>query len=215
MYDEASSTQPNYSSLGPTYDMEAASDEVTNNYDYIKQPQDVINTQQFKVVNRTPVSMDASENDFFDAEQHNYAVVNASKKKKTAKKLSNSAADNDEYTTDVRDTPANPTPVRDEDYKEGDDFYDAEKHTYAVFNANKKKKSKKIASCTEGDDDQPEANTQDAPPIPTPVRDEDDKEGDDFYDAEEHTYSVVNVKCKKTRNEKTAVNAEGEREKDY
>ena len=157
VYDEATSTQPNYSSLGPTYDMEAENDEVTNSYDYIEQPQSTNNTQHFKAVDHTPVRMEASENDFFDAEQHTYAVVNANKKKKSKKKISSNAADNEEYTADVQDTSA----------------------------------------------------------IPTPVRDEASNEGDDFYDAEEHTYSVVNVKQKKRGNEKTALNGEGERGEDY
>ena len=126
-------------------------------YDYIKQPQDVINTSRIEAANPTPVSMDASGNDFFDAEQHTYAVVNANKKKKTKKKISNSAADNEEYTTDIQNTRSNSTPVRDEARKKGDDF----------------------------------------------------------YDAEEHTYSVVNVKGKKRGNEKTAMNGEGEKEEDY
>ena len=122
MYDEASSTQPNYSSLGPTYDIVAANDEMTNGYVYIKQPQDVINTSRFKAANPTPVSMD-----------------------------------NEEYTTDIQNTRSNSTPVRDEARKKGDDI----------------------------------------------------------YDAEEHTYSVVNVKGKKRGNEKTAMNGEGEKEEDY
>ena len=134
MYDEASSTQPNYSSLGPTYDMEAKNDEMTINYDYIEQPQNTINTPQLSTANRTPVIMEGSENDFYDAEQHTYAVVNANKKKKSKKKMSSNAADNEEYTADVQDTPAIPTPVRDEASNEGDDFYDAEEHTYSVVN---------------------------------------------------------------------------------
>ena len=156
MYDEASSTQPNYSSLGPTYDMEAENNEATHSYDYIQQPQGTNHTQQFKAANRTLVITEANENDFYNAEQHTYAVVNADKKKKTKKKISSNAADSKEYTADVQDTP----------------------------------------------------------PIPTPVRDEASNEGDDFYDAEEHTYSAVNVKGKKRGNEKTAMNGEGEREED-
>ena len=211
MYDEASSTQPNYSSQGPSYDMKAENDKMTNGYDYIQQPQGKNSTPQFKAVIRTPEKTDASGNNFYDAEQHTYAVVNANKKKK---KLWSSAADNDEYTTDLQDTPTNPKPLRDEDNKKGDNFYDAEEHTYAVVEANKKKKSKKTASYTD-DDDQPEANTQNTPPNPTPVRDKDHNEGDDFYDAEEHTYSAVNVKCKKKGNENIAGSGDGEREKNY
>ena len=53
----------------------------------------------------------------------------------------------------------------------------------------------------------PQAN----PTNPTPVRDEASKRGDDFYDAEQHTYSVVNVKHKK-RAKKTSEDGEGKRE---
>ena len=38
----------------------------------------------------------------------------------------------------THDTPATPTPVRDEASK-GNDFYDTEEHTYAVVNRKKKK----------------------------------------------------------------------------
>ena len=158
MYNEASSTQPNYSSQGPTYDMEAENVEATSSYEYIyEQPQSGNNTPQFKAASRTTVRMDASGNDFYCAEEHTYAVVNANKKKKPEKKVSSSAADNDEYKAEEQNTPA----------------------------------------------------------IPTPVRADASKNGDDFYDAEEHTYSAVNVKLKKKRNGKTAVNAEEESEEDY
>ena len=83
--------------------------------------------------------MEASENDFFDAEQHTYAVVNANKKKKTKKKMLSSAADNDEHTADVQDTPPIPTPVRDDDSKNEDDFYDAEEHTYSTANVKQRR----------------------------------------------------------------------------
>ena len=47
------------------------------------------------------------------------------------------------------------------------------------------------------DHNQWKTNTPQAKPAnPTPVRDEASKKGDDFYDAEEHTYSVVSAKCK-------------------
>ena len=130
--------------------MEAANDEVTNSYDYIQQPQGTNNTPQFKAANHTPVRMESSESDFFDAEQHTYAVVNANKKRKTKKKMSSSAAE--EYTADVQDTPANPTPVREDDDKKGDDFYDAEEHTYSVVNVKRKKRGNtKTAGSGEGE----------------------------------------------------------------
>ena len=40
-------------------------------------------------------------------------------------------------------------------------------------------------------------STQAGPAEPTPVGDESSKKGDDFYDAEEHTYAVVNKKKKR------------------
>ena len=40
-------------------------------------------------------------------------------------------------------SPVNPT--SDEAEKKGDDFYDAEEHTYSVVNVKNKKKSKKVA----------------------------------------------------------------------
>ena len=43
---------------------------------------------------------------------------------------------------------------------------------------------------------------------PTPVGDETGRNGDDFYDAEEHTYAAVNKKKAK----KTSEDGEGERE---
>ena len=55
------------------------------------------------------------------------------------------------------------------------------------------------------------AHIQAKPVNPTPVRDEASKRGDDFYDAEPHMYSVVNVKHKK-RAKKTSEDGEGERE---
>ena len=137
MYDEALATQPNYSSQDPTYDMEAENDEVTNGYDYIERPQGAIHTPQFKAASHSPVRMEASGDDFYDVEEHTYAMVNVNKKKK---KLSSSAANNEEHTAEVQDTPVNPTPVpRNEASQKEDDFYDAEEHTYSVVNVKYKK----------------------------------------------------------------------------
>ena len=72
-----------------------------------------------------------------------------------------------------------------------------------MVNANKKKKTKKKISSFVADNDEHTAVVQDTPPIPTPVRNDDSKNEDDFYDAEEHTYSAVNVKQKIKRKEKT------------
>ena len=46
----------------------------------------------------------------------------------------------------------------------------------------------------------------------TQVLDDASKNGDDFYDAEEHTYSVV-IKSKKKANKKPSENGERERER--
>ena len=60
----------------------------------------------------------------------------------------------------------------------------------------------------------PKSSVQETPPNPTPVRDDASKMEDDFYDAEEHTYSVV-IKSKKKANKKPSENGEGEREEKY
>ena len=44
----------------------------------------------------------------------------------------------------------------------------------------------------------------------TQGRDEESKKEDDFYDAEQHTYSVVNVKHKKKTNKNTSEDDVGE-----
>ena len=138
MYDEASSTQPNYSSLGTTYDMEAAN-KMTHSYDYIERPQGTNNTPQFKAANRTPVRREASENDFYDTEQNTYT-------EKAKKNAPSSATDDIEPTLNVQNVPLCPTPVRDDASKNGDDFYDAEEHTYSVVNTKCKKKANKKPS---------------------------------------------------------------------
>ena len=59
------------------------------------------------------------------------------------------------------------------------------------------------------DHSQQGSNTQPVQEVnPTPVRDETGRNGDDFYDAEEHTYAAVNKKKAK----KTSEDGEGERE---
>ena len=113
-----------------------------------------------------------------------------------------------------QDEPVNPTPARME--TSGNDFYDAEQHTYAVVNADKKKKAKiKTPNSTEGDNDQQEVITPDTPANCMPAGDVASKEGDGFYDAEEHTYSVVNVKGKKKTNKKSSEDSrEGKSDED-
>ena len=137
MYDEATSTQPNYSSLGPTYDMEAANAQYSDSYDYIEH---TINTPQTEPANPTPSRMETSGNDFYDAEQHTYAVVNANKKKKRKKTTSDGAIDETEATINAQDISANPTLTKEEASKNEDGFYDAEEHTYSVVKTKCKKK---------------------------------------------------------------------------
>ena len=113
--------------------------------------------------------------------------------------------------------PANPTPVRDEVSKKGDDFYNAEQHTYASVDVQKKSYRQNYQQLDETNNVDPyeaikiTATPQAKSANPTPVTDESSKRGDDFYDAQQHTYSVVNVKHKK-RVKKTSEDGEGERE---
>ena len=112
VYDEVTSTQPNYSSLGPTYGMEAENAQHSDSCDYIGH---TINTPQDEPANPIPPRMEASGNDFNDAEQHTYAVVNAKKKKKVEKKTPSSTEEyNIQQKANIQDAPPSPTPVRDE-----------------------------------------------------------------------------------------------------
>ena len=113
MYDDASSTQPNYT-LGP--DIEAVSNPVTNGYDSIEWM-----TKPNK-------------------EQHLHDRANTREKKKAGKILSNKK---NKPKTNGQESSLNPKPVRDDDSKNGDDFYDAEEHTYSVVIKSKKKANKK------------------------------------------------------------------------
>ena len=142
VYDDATPTQPNYSSLGPTYDMETTNDHGLNTYDCIK---NAINIPQAHPNNPTPVrDEDAGrEDNFYDAEQHTYATVNKSSKKK--KTSGNDEGDDNEQKAEAHDTPSNPIPAS----KKGDNFYEAEEHTYSVVK--KKKAKKKISEDGEGE----------------------------------------------------------------
>ena len=73
------------------------------------------------------------------------------------------------------------------------DRYNTEQHTNEVVNANKMEKAKKKSDVR----NQQKTMAQEIPPNPTLVQDEASKKEDDFYDAEEHTYSVVNKKTNK------------------
>ena len=87
------------------------------------------------------------------------------------------------------------------------DFLDTKQHTNEVVNTNKKKAPNKSDARH-----QQQTNAQEIPANPTPVRNEDSKIGNDFYDAEEHTYSVVN---KKKKSNKKLLEDEGEMKEDF
>ena len=77
VYDDATPTQPNYSSLGPAYNMEASNDHELTTYDCIE---NTINTPQAKPANPTPEEDGTSnKDDFYDAEEHTYAAVSKRK----------------------------------------------------------------------------------------------------------------------------------------
>ena len=118
--------------------------------------------------------------------------------------------------------PATPTPVRDESSKKGDDFYDAEQYTYASVDVQKKTYRQNYQQLDETNNVDPydheaindtrkTATPKAKSAHPTLVTDESSKRRDDFYDAQQHTYSVVNVKHKK-RVKKTSEDGEGEME---
>ena len=136
MYDEAS--QPNYSSQG--LDVEAVNDQVTHGYDSIK-----CMTKPGKEVTNSISRNESFENDFHDTEQHTNEEVNANNKKKAQ----NKSDDRHQQQTNAQEAPVNSTPVRNEDSKVGNDFYDVEEHTYSVVN--KKKKSNKKLLEDEGE----------------------------------------------------------------
>ena len=84
MYDDATPTQPNYSSLGTKYDIITTNNEGLNTYDVIDPNQQNTNIPQAKLANPTPVRDEASKrgDDFYDAEEHTYSVLNAKHKNK-------------------------------------------------------------------------------------------------------------------------------------
>ena len=77
VYDEATPTQPDYSSLG-------TNSEGLDTYDVTDHNQLKTNTPQAKPANPTPVGDEASKrrDDFYDAEEHTYSVANTKHKKK-------------------------------------------------------------------------------------------------------------------------------------
>ena len=74
----------NYTSVDPNYDM--ITRERLDTYEAIDHNEHNSNPQHVQVVNPTPVRDEASkkEDDFYDAEEHTYAVVNKKKTKKTS-----------------------------------------------------------------------------------------------------------------------------------
>ena len=147
MYDEASSTQPNYSSLGP--DMEAESDLGTNGYESIKYGTSGydhtkhITKPQAKVANPTQRT-DSVEN---DAEQHTDEVVDADKMEE-AQKIGDKR---NQQNANVQTTSANLTRARDEANEKGDDFYDTEEHIYSEVNKPKNKAKENPTEDSEGE----------------------------------------------------------------
>ena len=127
MYDDASSTQPNYNSSGP--DMEAANDQVMNGYESIK----CITKPQAKLGNHTP----KTQNGIDDPERLDDPVYDD--------------ASPAQQKVNAQTTSANLTQVRDEASEKGDHFYDAEEHTYSVVNKPKKKAKKKPSEDNEGE----------------------------------------------------------------
>ena len=84
MYDDATPTQPNCSSLGTNFDIITTNNEGLDTYDAIDHNQQKTNTPQAKPANSTPVTDEASRrgDDFYDAEEHTYSVTNTKHKKK-------------------------------------------------------------------------------------------------------------------------------------
>ena len=77
-------TQPDYSSLGPHYDMMTTNNKGLDTYEVIDHNQQKANTPQAEPANPTPVRDEASKrgDDFYDAEEHTYSLVNVEHKKK-------------------------------------------------------------------------------------------------------------------------------------
>ena len=146
VYDDASSTQPNYSL---DYDMEAVYNPGANGYDFIK----CTNKPKTQLANHTP----KNESYICDDEQHPHEVTDAKEKKNTdagkhpneeikanKKKIAEKKSDKkNKPKSSARETPANPMPGRDDDSKKEKAFYDAEEHVYSVVIKSKKKANKK------------------------------------------------------------------------
>ena len=109
VYDELSSIQPNYSSLGK--EVCAVNDQVTSGIIvYIE----LLSQPQTELTNPTAKN-ESVENDFYNVEQHTYEMVKANMKKYINEK-------GDENESNVQETSNYTTPVRDDASKKGGDF---------------------------------------------------------------------------------------------
>ena len=139
VYDETSSTQPNYSSENPDGKAIKFNYQVTNGYDYI----DDFTKPQPKWANPTQRTDPIKNN----AEQHTVEVVNANKMEE-AQKISD---ERNQQKANVQTTSANLTRVRDEANEKRDDFYDTEEHIYSEVNKPKKESEENPSEDSEGE----------------------------------------------------------------
>ena len=136
VYEKTSSTQPNYSSDDPDREARGFNYQVTNDYDYIPEPQ----TKLADPTQRT----DSIEN---DVEQHTVEVVDANKMEE-AQKISD---ERNQQKANVQTTSANLTGVRDEASEKRDDFYDVKGHIYSEVNKPKKESEENPSEDSEGE----------------------------------------------------------------
>ena len=136
VYEKTSSTQPNYSSDDPDREAREFNYQVTNDYDYIPEPQ----TKLADPTQRT----DSIEN---DVEQHTVEVVDANKMEE-AQKISD---ERNQQKANVQTTSANLTRVRDEASEKRDYFYDTEEHIYSEVNKPKKESEENPSEDSEGE----------------------------------------------------------------
>ncbi len=70
-YTDTAPIEPSYSSLGPNYNTVTTSDERIDDYNVLDH-----NRPKLKPANPPPVKVEASKDEFFNAEEHMYAAVN-------------------------------------------------------------------------------------------------------------------------------------------
>ena len=136
VYEKTSSTQPKHSSDDPDREARGFNYQVTNDYDYIPEPQ----TKLADPTQRT----DSIEN---DVEQHTVEVVDANKMEE-AQKISD---ERNQQKANVQTTSANLTGVRDEANEKRDYFYDVEEHIYSEVNKPKKESEENPSEDSEGE----------------------------------------------------------------